>query len=332
MRLNNLVHGWLTVRTGYLWGVGGLHSPTPHRYTFATENPDDPTILKAESQVEENIISAQHSTTVPDRCLQRFDQRLQTSPWPTGPFAIQILQLYARATWQSFTALAYPNGLPADWISAGGERARTTTPTNIGAYLWSTLAARELQIITPEDARARISQTLETLGKLERHTASGQFYNWYDAQTAECLTHWPPSGSTVYPFLSSVDNGWLAVALVMVKNAIGELRSQAASLLEGFDFGFFYDPQTGLLRGGYWPKPPPQVKAPGGFTCHRYGTLNTEPRITSYLTIAWDQAPASHYFKMQRARPSGNGRVRQERITDVCRTYLGVKVYAGYCI
>ena len=40
------------------------------------------------------------------------------------------------------------------------------------------------------------------------------FYNWYDPMTLEVLRIWPENGSTVYPFLSSVDNGWLAAALM----------------------------------------------------------------------------------------------------------------------
>jgi hypothetical protein len=27
------------------------------------------------------------------------------------------------------------------------------------------------------------------------------------------------------------------------------------------------------------------------YTCHHYGTLNTEPRIASYIGIAWGQVP-----------------------------------------
>ncbi len=47
------------------------------------------------------------------------------------------------------------------------------------------------------------------------------FYNWYDPATGAKLTTWPepnPDGThnPVYPFLSSVDNGWLATGLLVV--------------------------------------------------------------------------------------------------------------------
>ena len=39
------------------------------------------------------------------------------------------------------------------------------------------------------------------------------------------------------------------------------------------------------------------------YTCHHYGSLNTEPRIASYLGIAFGQVPATHYFRMARTFP-----------------------------
>ena len=75
-----------------------------------------------------------------------------------------ILMEYARDTWRSFDMLLHrKTGLPSDNVSAGGERSRYTSPTNIGAYIWSTLAARDLKIIKRREARARISRTLETI-------------------------------------------------------------------------------------------------------------------------------------------------------------------------
>ena len=92
---------------------------------------------------------------------------------------------YAADTWHSFDMMLYPaTGLVADNVSAEGVRARYTSPTNIGTYLWSTIAARDLGLIIERARRvARIAQTLDTLATLERHAASGQFYNWYDPQT-----------------------------------------------------------------------------------------------------------------------------------------------------
>ncbi|MFN8494457.1 MAG: glucoamylase family protein [Caldilineaceae bacterium] len=246
----------------------------------------------------------------------------------------QTLQLMAAATWQSFVALTRPNGLPADHIQATGEWADYTSPTNIGAYLWSALVARDLEIITATEACERIRQTLETVAGLERHEPSGQFYNWYSTETGMKLTVWPPAGHVLYPFLSSVDNGWLATALIMVANGIPELRDQANALLAPMDFGFYYDPAAGLLRGGYWPEPPNQCHT-NGYTRHHYGALNTETRIASYIGIARGQIPATHYFKLGRTLPAtwawdeGHLRLHEMQPRGGWKNYLGVDVFEG---
>src|SRR5918994_5782573 len=65
----------------------------------------------------------------------------------------RVLQRYAADTWRSFELLLDPaTGLPSDNASAAGERSRYTSPTNVGAYLWSTLAARDAGIISPSQA------------------------------------------------------------------------------------------------------------------------------------------------------------------------------------
>lgn len=245
------------------------------------------------------------------------------------------LQGYAADTWRSFDMMLNPaTGLPSDNVSAAGVRARYTSPTNIATYLWSTIAARDLGLISPAQARARIDRTLTTVASLERHERSGQFYNWYDPDTGETLTVWPVDRSRVYRFLSSVDNGWLAAALIMVGNAVPELAAKAEAIESEMDFGFYYDPSVGLLRGGAWTEPPPNCSVPSGdvyYTCHHYGSLNTEPRIASYIGIARGQVPATHYYKMWRTFPPtcdwGWQEMRPEGVT---RSYLGVDVYEGH--
>ncbi|MDQ3408197.1 MAG: DUF3131 domain-containing protein [Chloroflexota bacterium] len=256
----------------------------------------------------------------------------------------ETLRQYASDTWRGFVAMTYRNGLTADNMVApdnvtrGSDRSRYTSPTNIATYIWSALAARDLHIITRQEARSRIARTLETLQDLERHEESGMYYNWYDPKTGEKLTVWPVDGGTVYPFLSSVDNGWLAAALIMAANADPRLRAAAEAVFEDMDFAFYYDIQAGLLRGGYWPDPPPgQGGGTGGpdnrtgYTGHHYGSLNTEPRIASYIGIAYNGIPATHYFKMWRTFPAtcdwGWHEMQPEGVN---RTYLGVDVYEGH--
>jgi hypothetical protein len=240
----------------------------------------------------------------------------------------RLLERYAADTWRSFVAMTDPDtGLPSDNISGDldqATRSAYTSPTNIGMYIWATLAARELRLIRPQEARTRIEQTLGSLEQLERHEPSGQFYNWYDPATLEKLTTWPlPPHNPVYPFASSVDNGWLASALLMVANGgVPQLRQRAGALAESMNFGCYYDPAgkpdagTGLIRGGFWrqgEEPPGSENFPRAdycgmgetvvYTGHHYGAFNTEPRIASYIGIALGQIPPQHYFGGWRTFP-----------------------------
>lgn len=254
------------------------------------------------------------------------------------------LQDYATDTWASFEAMVDPaTGLPADNVAgdlAPESRSGYTSPTNIGAYLWSTVVARDLGIITRSDARDRMTTTITTLAGMERHVDSGMFYNWYDEATATKLTTWPADGSTVYPFLSSVDNAWLATALVLVSNAEPRLRDKAEAITATMDFGFYYDPQVRQLRGGFWDELPANPAAvldnyrdrgpDVWYTGHHYGALNTEPRMASYLGIAWGQIPPEHYFSMFRTFPDTcDWSWPEQKPVGQWEEYLGVPVFEG---
>jgi hypothetical protein len=270
-----------------------------------------------------------------------------------GPFDRddrKVLLQYARDTYRSMEAMVEPaTGLVDDNIEGSldpATRGGYTSPTNIGAWLWSTVVARELRFISRREALDRMALTLETLAQLERHPQSGMFYNWYDPATLEKLRVWPADGSTVYPFLSSVDNGWLAAALMVVRSAEPRLRREAEALLYSMDFGFFYDPvakgpdvPAGLMRGGFWDEPPPGCGVLGNYrgggadvwyTCHHYGALNSETRAISYIAIALGQVPPAHYFAIWRTFPPTCDWSWQEQLpVGEWEEHLGVPVFQG---
>jgi Putative glucoamylase/Protein of unknown function (DUF3131) len=264
---------------------------------------------------------------------------------PGGPTS-NLLRSYARATWRSFVAMVDPQtGLPSDNI--GGDltpqsRSAFTSPTNIGAYLWSTVVARDLGFIGRDEARSRMAQTIDTLAGLERHGPSGMFYNWYDPATGSKLTIWPENGDPVHPFLSSVDNGWLATALLLVRNAEPRLADRADAIRTQMDFGFYYNEAEnvgGQIRGGFWVEPPPGCSVQGNYrdrgpdvyyTCHHYGAFNTEPRIASYLGIAEGQIPPKHYFGTFRTFPDTcDWSWTETKPVGEWKEYLGVPVFEG---
>ncbi|HEX6935045.1 MAG TPA: glucoamylase family protein [Actinomycetes bacterium] len=254
----------------------------------------------------------------------------------------EVLTEYAADTWASMAAMADPDtGLVSDNIAGdldAADRAAYTSPTNIGAYLWSAVAAREIGLITSEEARTRIAQTLETLPTLEIHEPSGMYFNWYDPATGDKLTTWPADGSTVHPFLSSVDNGWLATALEVVIDQVPDLADEAHVVLDRMDFGYYYDPQVNQIRGGFWVDPPPGCSVTDNYrgeedvyyTCHHYGAFNTEPRMASYLGIASGAIPEKHYFGAWRTfPPTCDWSWSEQQPVGEWREYLGVRVFEG---
>ncbi len=232
-----------------------------------------------------------------------------------------VLERYAADTWRSVRAMVVPStGLPADNVGGdltAGSRAAYTSPTNIGAYLWSTVVARDTGLIGKREAHRRMARTIESVAGLERHEASGMFYNWYSPTTGEKLRTFPTDGSTIKPFLSSVDNGWLATALLLVSRADRRLKAPADEIRSGMDFGCYYNEAEGAggqIRGGFWDEDPQETAPVAGdycgmgtdvwYTGHHYGAFNTEPRMASYLGIASGQIPAKHYFGTFRTFPN----------------------------
>jgi hypothetical protein len=206
--------------------------------------------------------------------------------------------------------------------------------------MWSAVVARDLGIISRKEARDRIGKTLDTLGGLRHHQPSGMYYNWYDPADGSVVTVWPEDGKPVTPFLSSVDNGWLAAALMVVKGAVPELKVEADRILREMDFGFYFNPAAtppigvrGLIRGGFWDTQPPGCSvAQDGvwFTCNHYDITVTEPRISLYIGIAQGQIPATAYFDTMRTLPENCDYSWQEmRPVGFDTSYLGVPVYEG---
>jgi cyclic beta-1,2-glucan synthetase len=127
----------------------------------------------------------------------------------------RALRLTARRTWRYFETFvtSAEHMLPPDNFQEDPKPviAHRTSPTNIGLYLLSTVAARDFGWAGAAQTCERLEATLAAMQKLARYR--GHFYNWYDTQNAQVLA---PA------YVSSVDSGNLAGHLIALANACEE--------------------------------------------------------------------------------------------------------------
>ncbi len=151
-------------------------------------------------------------------------QRISLPPRATGdeplsPHDERLLRLTARRTWRFFETFVGPedHALPPDNFQEDPKPvvAHRTSPTNIGLYLLSTIAARDFGWLGLLDTVERLEATFETLTRMERF--HGHHYNWYETSTLRPLEP---------PYVSSVDSGNLAGHLLVVAQACEELMDR----------------------------------------------------------------------------------------------------------
>jgi Putative glucoamylase/Protein of unknown function (DUF3131) len=235
------------------------------------------------------------------------------------------LRTYAEGTWASFVAMTDErSGLPADILNADGTTSVQTSTTNIGAYMWSAVAAERLGLIKQRELVARLSKTLSTLEHMERYQDTGQYYNWYDHRTGEKLTSWPPSPTDEFhPILSSVDNGWLATGLKIVENSVGPLRKRAGALYDAMNFGFYYRPDVNRVLFHFRPD------NPAASPCC-YDTVVSESRIVDYIGIGRGQLPQKEYYGRWRTFPDTcDYKFQETKPVGTWQKYFGVDVFEG---
>src|SRR5690348_507004 len=237
----------------------------------------------------------------------------------------------ARDTWKFYGADIDPaTQLPMDNLTFAGGSAtptgygRYTSAANIGVYLWAIVAARDLRLISQQQARTRIRATLTEVANLKRF--DGFLYQWYDTTTGDvirnpgdidCTTETTPVFDNCF-FISNVDNGWYASGLIVVREAMPELRGLVDGLLAPMNFGIFYDDRaethcntnpaiagnqpTGQMYGGYYAGLPPGQNDNWTHYYHN-GALYSDPRISAYIGMGLHQMPGNVWWRSWRTLP-----------------------------
>ncbi|HEX3344543.1 MAG TPA: hypothetical protein VHS09_08205, partial [Polyangiaceae bacterium] len=168
------------------------------------------------------------------------------------PVEKKELRLVARRTWHFFEnfVTAADHDLPPDNYQEDPRAvlARRTSPTNIGLYLLSVIAAHDFGFIDVREVIERLGKTLDTVEKLERR--EGHILNWVDTATLKPLEP---------KYVSTVDSGNLAAYLWTLREACIEVADTCLldpRTLDAADdalmlaAGVATNPQLELLRAG----------------------------------------------------------------------------------
>ncbi len=125
------------------------------------------------------------------------------------------LHRLARKTWNFFETFVgdLDHWLPPDNYQEDpkGQLAHRTSPTNIGLYLLSSLAAHDFGYLSLPALLERLEKAFATLDQLERF--HGHFYNWYDTRTLQPLQ---PG------YVSTVDSGNFLGCLLALRHGLEE--------------------------------------------------------------------------------------------------------------
>ncbi|BEP34459.1 glucoamylase family protein [Variovorax sp. V59] len=223
-------------------------------------------------------------------------------PDPLSAEQRAYLEKLAHDTWRFFEHVVGPqdNHLPPDNLQLEPRPtiAHRTSPTNIGMYLLATCCAREFRWIDTAALLARITATLDTVDRMQKH--QGHLFNWYDTQTLQLL---PPA------YVSSVDSGNLAGHLVAVAQAcrafaaegcqrheepaLEALAQRCDALHACMDFSGLYDPKRHLFHIGL------RVEE-NVLDASYYDLLASESRLLSFLAIAKGDVPRRHWMALGR--------------------------------
>ena len=140
----------------------------------------------------------------------------------------KILRKLTRQTWQYFEDFVNEKGhfLPPDNFQESPPNyvAYRTSPTNIGLYLTSILAAYDFGYITGNGVLRRLERTLDSIDSLEKWR--GHLLNWYDTKKF----------SSMHPrYVSTVDSGNFIGYLMTLKEGLCGLRDSKMLSLQLLD-------------------------------------------------------------------------------------------------
>ncbi len=232
------------------------------------------------------------------------------------------LERYAQGTWQSFVAMTDERtGLPTDLLHGDGSRDIQTSTTNIGAYMWSAVAAEKLGLIGRRELLARMDRTVTTIEGMETLRGDGPVLQLVrPPHRREDDDRQRRRAARADPVLrrQRLARGRPKI----VGERVPQLRSRTRAIYDAMDFGFYYRPEVNRILFHYAPDT-------GAAPCC-YDTIVSESRIAYYVGVAKGDLPSKVFYGPVRTFPETcAGSFQETRPEGFTRTYEGQSVYEG---
>jgi hypothetical protein len=208
-----------------------------------------------------------------------------------APFGVNLARL-CRVSF-GFNDAMSPNGTvfidDVAFVDAGGGPVHVpldedTSVTNIGLYMAAEIAAVNLGWQPAVAAEAKLTRTLSSVEAFTTFHGFPQTHN-------QVVSLQPTTGDTC---ISSVDEGYLAAGLMLVRQRFPALASRAGALLDAMDWSWLYDPGPHQLYGCRYPD--------GSTSAFHYDWLDADSRMAYLVAIGSGRVPAESWAHLNAAR------------------------------
>lgn len=214
-----------------------------------------------------------------------------------------FLDEVAKDTWAYISSdQASTNHLPLSWYASPASKGEYANTAEIGLYALSWVAAHDLGETWSPDWTETEEEVTATLNQLRAWQTGSQAYqpNGANAYDNKVFYQWywissnPPvvSGSNPDHLVPSIDNAWLAVSLITIReyaeaHDYDDLAAKADAILSDMDFLLWYNSDTSLFSWG-------DVENPqGSFIADNYSNEN---RIINFTARAMGQLSRDEFI------------------------------------
>ncbi|MDR3692594.1 MAG: glucoamylase family protein [Fimbriimonas sp.] len=207
--------------------------------------------------------------------------------WQVSASDLEYLRSVARDTWHCVSKMESATGLPYD----NTDRGEFTSVSNIGIFLTCVVAARDFGFIDQAEQERRLDKTILAVERLKSWHGFQQ--SWNSVLTLK--------GSTSDPWVSVLDSGNLAAALIAVSQAAPHFRDRCKKLFDSMDWSFFWDKDHQALIGGF------NTSTNKVNPDWRLVQVGSDAQLSLFFAVATGAAPPTLWDRLDRTKETNHG-------------------------